>query len=156
MDAFLKAKIQQHLYIDAGGRAFYKGEPVTVRSAGGHKKVFLPDVPYPLTFDELKQAGARVDVITMFSLAKAGGEGRWKENIEYRKERGIPSNVYVGNAHSIARALEKGEHPPDVTWIGRRGRQCTEVRDTVDQVLDDMFNDRWRTTFSRGSRKAKK
>jgi hypothetical protein len=152
MDSYRQALIQTHVKIDAGGRAFFKGEPLEVHVSGGVKKVLIPGTKELLTFDDLKRLGAVVQVQTLFSLAIAGAEGRWRENIADRRERGIPSNVYVANARTIERALAAGKHPPDVTWLGRVGKKCTEVRATVDEVVDDMANNRWRTEFRRGSR----
>lgn len=156
MDRYKQAQLQAHVHVDAGGRAFYKGEPVEVQVIGGVKKVLIPGFQYLLTFDELKRLGAKVDVVTLFSLAKAGAEGRWREEIQERMDRGMPSNVYVANARTIQRAIARGEHPPDATFLGRKGRDCTEVFATVDEVVNAMKNDEWRKTFSRGSRKTKK
>lgn len=155
MDTYLKALIQTHVHIDPGGRAFFKGEPLEVHLNGSVKKVLIPGMKHLLTFDELKRLGARVEVQTLFSLAIAGGEGRWKDEIQERRRQGIPSNVYVANARTIQRALAENKTPPPVKWLGRQGRECTEVRDTIDEVLDDMRNNRWRNSFRRGSRKAR-
>lgn len=155
MDVYLKALIQTHVHVDAGGRAFFKGEPLEVHVIGNVKKVHVPGVGHLLTFDELNKLGARVDVITLFSLARAGAEGRWRDEIQERRERGVPSNVYVANARTIERALAAGKHPPDPTWIGRVGRECTEVRATVDEVVDDLKFRRFRKEFRRGSRKGR-
>lgn len=156
MDRYKQALIQSHVHIDAGGRAFFKGEPIEVQLIGGVKKVLVPGLQHLLTFDELKRLGAKVEVITLFSLARAGAEGRWKEEIQQRMDRGMPSNVYVANARTIERALARGDHPPAATYIGRKGRECTEVYDTVDEVVDAMNEGNWRKTFSRGSRKPRK
>ena len=150
MDAYLKALIQTHVHIDSGGRCFFKGQEVETHVIGGIRKVLLPGSKVMWTFDDLKRVGAKVDVITLFSLAKAGGEGRWRDEIQDRRERGIPSNVYVANARTINKALAENRVPPQATWIGRIGRRMTEVRDTIDEVLDDMAKDKWRTDFSRG------
>lgn len=156
MDRYKQALLQAHVHIDAGGRAFFKGQQIDVQVIGGVKKVLVPGLQYLLTFDELKRLGAKVDVITLFSLAKAGAEGRWREEIQQRADRGLPSNVYVANARTIQRALDRGQHPPDPTYLGRQGRECTEAFATVDEVVDAMNNGQWRKTFSRGSRKARK
>lgn len=153
MDAYLKAFIQLNVHIDAGNRAFVKGVEVPVHTIGGKRKIELPGSKVLWTFDELKRVGARVDVVTFFSLARAGAEGRWRENIEERKNSGLPSNVYVANARTINRAIERGQSPPSPTYIGRMGREMTEVRDNVDAVVDDLLNRRWRKSFRRGSRK---
>ena len=156
MDAYLKAFVVTHVHIDSGSRCFVKGEEVPTYVIGGMRKVQLPNSKIMWTFDDLKRAGARVDVITLFSLAKSGGEGRWRDHIEDRRERGIPSNVYIANARTINKALTDGRIPPLPTWIGRVGRQMTAVHDNIDQVLDDMANSCWRANFSRGGRKAQK
>lgn len=156
MDPYLKAFIQLHVHVDAGNRAFVKGQEVEVLTIGGKRKIQLPGSKVLWTFDDLKRAGAKVDVPTLFNLAKAGAEGRWRDNIEERKSSGLPSNVYVANARTINRAIERGQSPPSATYIGRVGREMTEVRDTVDEVVEDLKNRNWRTAFSRGSRKARK
>lgn len=156
MDPYLKAFVQLHVHIDAGNRVFIKGEEVPVHTIGGKRKIELPGSKVLWTFDELKRIGARVDVVTLFSLAKAGGEGRWRENIEERKNSGLPSNVYVANARTINRAIERGQSPPPATYIGRVGREMTAVHDNVDAVVDDLLYRRWRTSFRRGSRKDRK
>lgn len=152
VDSFIKASIRVHAHIDAGGRAFYKGEQVPVQVIGGVRKVLLPICKTLFTFDELKQLGAKVDVITLKTLAVQGAEGRWRDNIQQRMERNIPSNVYIANARSIEYAISKDKVPPPVKWVGRKGDRMTEVRDTIDEVVDDMANDRWRTTFHRGGK----
>lgn len=156
MDAYLRAFIQLHVRVDAGNRAFVKGEEVKVHVIGGVRKIELPGSKVLWTFDDLKRAGAKVDVVTLFSLAKAGAEGRWRENIEERKGAGLPSNVYIANARTINRAIERGQSPPPATYIGRIGREMTDVHDNVDAVVDDLANRRWRTDFRRGSRKVRK
>lgn len=156
MDRFKQAQIQAHVRVDAGGRAFFKDQELEVQIIGGARKVLLPDFKYLLTFDELKRLGAKVDVITLASLARAGAAGRWREEIQQRTERGLPSNVYVANARTIERALARGDVPPAATYLGRMGRECTEVFETVDEVVNAMANNDWRKTFSRGSRKARK
>lgn len=156
MDPYLRAFVQLHVHIDAGNRAFVKGEEVPVHTIGGKRKIALPGSKVLYTFDDLKRAGAKVDVVTLFSLAKAGAEGRWRSEIEERKESGLPSNVYVANARTINRAIERGLSPPTATYIGRAGREMTEVRDTVDEVVADLRDRNFRKTFRRGSRKARK
>jgi hypothetical protein len=155
MDHYTKALITTHVRVDAGGRAYFKDQPLEVHVSGGIKKVLVPGLQHLLSFDDLKQLGATVQVQTLFSLAIAGAEGRWRENISERRDRGIPSNVYVANARTIERALAAGKAAPAVTWIGRRGKQCTEVRATIDEVVDDLANNRWRKEFSRGSKARK-
>lgn len=156
MDPYLEAFVQLHVHIDAGNRAFVKGVEVPVHTIGGKRKIELPGSKVLWTFDDLKRIGAKVDVVTLFSLARAGAEGRWRENIEERKNSGLPSNVYVANARTINRAIERGLSPPPATYIGRVGREMTAVHDNVDAVVDDLLNRRWRTTFRRGSRKERK
>lgn len=155
MDSYVKAWVKTHLHIDSGNRAFADGKELEVVMSGGERKVVLPMSKVLYTFDDLKRAGCKCDVITLKSLAMAGAEGRWKENIEHRKEVGVPSNVYIANARSIELAIAAGKEPPSVKWVGRKRDRITEVRDTIDEVIDDMDNDRWRTSFSRG-RYAKK
>lgn len=152
MDAYTKALVTTHVRVDAGGRAFFKGEPLEVHVTGGVKKVLVPGLKHLLSFDDLKRIGATVQVQTLFSLAIAGAEGRWKDEIADRRERGIPSNVYVANARTIERALAAGKAPPAVKWIGRRGRECTDVYDTIDEVVDALDRNMWRKEFRRGSR----
>jgi len=156
MDSYLRAFVQLHVHIDAGNRAFVKGEEVPVHVIGGKRKIQLPGSKILYTFDDLKRAGAVVDVVTLFSLAKAGAEGRWRDEIQERKESGLPSNVYVANARTINRAIERGASPPPATYIGRAGREMTEVRDTVDEVVADLRDRNFRKTFRRGSRKERK
>lgn len=155
MDSYVKAYVKTHVNIDAGGRVFCKGEQLEVHVIGGVKKVVLPISKLTYTFDDLKAAGAKCDVITLFSLAKAGAEGRWKDNIQERRENNIPQNVYIANARTIQRAIDKGESPPPLKWVGRKSDKITEVYDTVDEVVAAMAENRWRTEFSRG-RYAKK
>ena len=156
MDAYLRALIETHVHIDAGSRCFFKGEEIPTVVIGGLRKVQIPGSKIMWTFDDLKRMGAKVDVITLFSLARSGGEGRWREHIEERRERGIPSNVYVANARTINKSLAKGQIPSQPTWIGRMGRKMTVVHDNIDAVLADMAADRWRMDFARGGRKVKK
>lgn len=155
MDPYVAAYIKTHVHIDAGGRAFIKGEQVDVIISGGVKKILLPISKILYSFDDLKRAGAKVDVVTLFSLAKAGAEGRWRENIEERTKRDIPSNVYVANARTIQKAIADGRTPPDVTWVGRQRNQITEVYATIDEVVTAMAENRWRTEFARGGRAKK-
>lgn len=150
MDKYVEAFIKVNVHIDAGARAWCKGVQLPVHESGGERKVLLPISKILYTFDDLKRAGARVDVSTLKTLAMAGAQGRWKDEIQQRRESNIPQNVYVANARTIELAIEKGNVPPPVKWVGRKRDKITEVRDTVDEVVDDIANDRWRTTFSRG------
>jgi hypothetical protein len=156
MDKYTEAYIKVNIHIDAGSRAWCKGKQLEVHMIGGERKVLLPISKILFTFDDLKRAGAKVDVITLKSLAQAGADGRWKENIEQRRQDNIPRNVYVANARTIQLAIDAGKVPPPTRWVGRKKDQITEVRDTVDEVIDDMANDRWRTEFSRGGRAKRK
>lgn len=156
MDPYLRALVKLYVHIDAGGRAFFKGEPLEVHNSGGVKKVVLPNSKIMWSFEALKGAGARVDVQTLQTLALAGAEGRWKAEIEERKARGIPSNVYIANARSINKALAEDRVPPDARWIGRRWDKMTEVYDTVDEVVEAMAQGKWRTEFARGGKKRRK
>jgi hypothetical protein len=153
MDPYVRSYVKTRVHIDAGNRAWDDGSELIVVTHGGVRKVLLPCSKILYTFEQLKRAGARCDVITLKSLAKAGGEGRWRETIAERKESGIPSNVYVANARSIEYAMKRGKEIPPTRWVGRVGDQITEVRDTIDEVVDDMAADRWRTEFSRGRRR---
>lgn len=153
MDSYLRAFVQLHVHIDAGNRAFVKGEEVQVHVIGGKRKIELPGSKVLHTFDDLKRAGAKVEAMTLFSLAKAGAEGRWRDEIQERKGAGLPSNVYVANARTIERAIERGQSPPPATYLGRIGREMTEVRDTVDEVVNDLRDRNFRKTFRRGLRK---
>lgn len=150
MDSYTAAYIKTYVKIDAGNRVYCKGEQLEVHVLNGIKKVVLPISKITWTFDELKRAGATCDVVTLKSLALAGAEGRWKQNIQERRENGIPSNVYIANARSIEYAIEKGKEPPDVTWVGRKQGKMTEVYPTIDEVVDAMAAGNWRTEFSRG------
>src|SRR5574337_552424 len=150
MDPYVRAYVQVHVHIDAGQRVWCQNKQLDVILSGGVKKVVLPIGKILYTFDDLKRAGARVDVVTLRSLAKQGAEGRWRENIEERRENGLPSNVYIANARSIQYALDKGKTPPSVKYVGRMGHKITEVDDTVDEVVSAMGEERWRTEFSRG------
>lgn len=155
MDRYVEAYIKVNVHIDAGGRVWCKGEQLDVHVLNNIKKVVLPISKILYTFDDLKRAGAKCDVVTLFSLAKAGAEGRWKEQIQERRDNNIPQNVYIANARSIDYAIAKGKEPPLVKWVGRQRDKITEVYDTVDEVIDALANNKWRTTFSRG-RHAKK
>lgn len=156
MDSYVRAFVRVNVHIDAGQRVWCKGEELTVVvPAKGPKKVLLPISKILYTFDQLKRAGAKCDVVTLSSLAKAGAEGRWREEIAERKREGVPSNVYVANARSVNLALAQGKDPPPVKWVGRMRDKITDVYDTIDEVVLAMSEDRWRTTFSRG-RYAKK
>jgi hypothetical protein len=152
MDAYLRAYVKTRVRVDAGGRVWDGETQLEVVRSGGTKKVQLPNTKYLLTFEDLRKMGARVDVPTVMTLAQAGAEGRWREVIEEREKRGIPSNVYVANARTIQRAIDRGETPPNPTWLGRRGKDMTEVYDTVDEVVAAMTAGRWRQQFARGSR----
>lgn len=150
MDPFVKAYIKVHVHVDAGGRVFCKGQEIPVHNVQNVKKVVLPISKILYTFDDLRKAGAKVDVSTLFSLARAGAEGRWRDEIAARKESGLPSNVYIANARSIEYALSKDKTPPPVKYVGRKRDKITEVFDTVDEVVDALDKEAWRTTFSRG------
>lgn len=156
MDSYVAAFVKTHVRIDAGGRAFIKGKQVDVIMSGNVRKVLLPISKILYTFDDLKRAGAQVEVVTLFSLAKAGAEGRWRENIEERTKRDIPSNVYVANARTVQAAIAKGLTPPPVKWVGRQRNQITEVYETIDEVVKAMSENRWRTEFARGGRAKKR
>lgn len=152
MDSYVKSYVKLYVHIDAGNRAhdLKTKKELEVVMSGGVRKVVLPCSKILYTFEDLKRNGAKCDAITTKSLALAGAEGRWKENIEARKEVGLPSNVYIANARSIEYALSKGKEPPQVRYVGRQRSQITEVYDTVDEVVDAIANNRWRTEFSRG------
>lgn len=150
MDRYIQAYIKVNIHIDAGGRVFDKGKPIEVYVINNVKKIVLPISKQTFTFDDLKRAGAKCDVVTLFSLAKAGAEGRWKEQIQERRENNIPQNVYIANARSIQYAIAKDKTPPSVRWVGRQRNQITEVYDTVDEVVTAMADNKWRTEFSRG------
>lgn len=156
MDSYLRALVKVHVHVDAGQRVWFKNEQLEVYDVGGVKKIVLPGTKQTLTFDELKRLGARVDVVTMRNLAIQGAEGRWRDEISERRKIGLPSNVYVANARSIQYAQEKGKVPPQSKYVGRRRDQITEVYDTVDEVVQAMAEDRWRTEFTRGRRSRRK
>lgn len=155
MDKYVEAYIKVNVHIDAGNRAFCKGEELTVHVIGGVRKIVLPISKLTYTFDQLKAAGAKCEAMTVQSLAKSGAEARWREEIENRRKIGLPSNVYVANARTVERALAAGKSPPALRYVGRRWDKITEVRDTVDEVVKDIGEENWRTEFSRG-RYAKK
>lgn len=150
MDKYHEAYIKVHVSIDAGGRVWHKGSEVPIVMSGNTKKVVLPISKQLYTFDDIKRCGAKVEVATLFSLAKAGAEGRWKEEIQDRRDRGLPSNVYIANARSVQYALDKGKTPPSVKYVGRERDKITEVYDTVDEVVEAIAKAQWRTEFSRG------
>lgn len=153
MDSYTRAYVIEHVHVDAGQRVWCKGVQLKVHRLGSEKKVVLPpesNSKLAYTFDDLKRAGAKVDVVTLKTLAVMGAEGRWKENIEARIEIGLPSNVYVANARTITLALEKGLTPPQATYVGRRRDQITETYETVDEVVNDLALDKFRTVFGRG------
>jgi hypothetical protein len=152
LDRYTVAYIKVHVHIDAGNRVFCKGKELEVHVIGGVRKVVLPIGKITYTFDQLRNAGARCEGQTVRTLALAGAEGRWKDEIESRRQIGLPSNVYIANARSIDYAISKGKSPPPVRYVGRSRDNITEVRDTVDEVINDMSEGRWRTVFSRGGR----
>jgi len=157
MDRYVEAFIRTHVHVDAGQRVWCKGQQLFPVNEGSVQKFQLPGVSKILyTFEDFKLAGAKVDVVTLRSLAQQGAEGRWKENIEQRRKDGLPSNVYIANARSIEYALSKGKPAPAVKYVGRRRDQITEVYDTVDEVVDAMSRDLWRREFSRGGRAKRK
>jgi hypothetical protein len=157
MDSYVKTYVKLHIRIDAGNRAWdFKDEknPVQlqVHMSNGVRKVVLPPKLTKIlySFEDLKRAGCKCDTITLKTLAQAGAEGRWKDNIEVRTKSGLPSNVYIANARSIQYAQEKGKEIPPAKFIGRMRDKMTEVYDTVDEVVDAIANEKWRTEFSRG------
>lgn len=155
-DRYLEAYVQTNVHIDSGQRVWCKGVQLPTVLIGGEQKVVLPISKITFTFDQLKRLGAKCDVITFKTLARAGAAARWRDNIEERKEQGLPSNVYVANARSIQYALEKGRTPPAVRYIGRMRDQMTEVYDTVDEVVTAMNKGLWRKEFARGGRARRK
>lgn len=150
MDRFVESYIKVNIHIDAGGRVWCKGVQLDVHVIGNEKKVVLPVSKILYTFDDLKRAGCKCDVATLKTLAMAGAEGRWKDEIQERRENNIPQNVYIANARSVQYAIDKGKEPPPIKWIGRKRGQMTEVYDNVDDVVKAMSEGRWRTEFSRG------
>lgn len=153
MDPYIRAYIKLHVTVDAGNRAFCKGEELEVHNSGGVRKVVLPISKILWSFEDLKRCGAKVEAQTLQTLALAGAEGRWRNEIEERKTRGIPSNVYIANARTINKALAEGKAPPEPRWLGRRWDKMTEVYDTIDEVVDAMSKNQWRTEFARGGKK---
>lgn len=156
MDPYLRALIKTHIRVDSGQRVWYKEEQLPTFMSGSERKVVLPNSKIAYTFNDLKRAGAQVDVVTLKSLARQGGEGRWRDNIEARRELGLPSNVYIANARTIEYATSKGRPVPALRYVGRSANRITEVFDTIDEVVKAMDNDQWRTEFSRGSKKVRK
>lgn len=156
MDRYLQKYIEINVHVDSGQRVFCDGKELQVHVIGGERKVALPISKQTFTFDDLKRAGAKVDVVTLKSLAVQGAQARWHDEIEARRENGLPSNVYIANARSIAYAIEKGRTPPAVTYIGRKRDKMTETYDTVQEVIDAMAADKWKTTFTRGGRAKRK
>lgn len=157
-DSYVRAYIKVHVHIDAGQRVWCQNVQLPVHVVGGEKKVAIPVSKHAFTFDELKKCGARVDVVTLRSLAKQGAEGRWATQIAERRENGLPSNVYIANARSVQYAIDKGKTPPDLTYVGRMRDRITEIYPTVDEVVNAMNENKWRTEFSRGkyARKGRK
>lgn len=156
MDAYTQAVIKTHVHVDAGQRVWFRGQQLEVHLLGGEKKVVLPGGKITYTFDDLKRAGAKVDVVTLRSLAQQGAEGRWKENIEARRKDGLPSNVYIANARTIQLAIAAGKAPPDMRFVGRKRDRITETYATVDEVVTAMASDKWRTEFARGGKAKRK
>jgi len=152
MDAYTTALIRTHVHVDAGQRVWFKNEQLQVHVIGNEKKVVIPGGKITYTFDDLKRLGARVDVVTFKTLAQQGAEGRWKEEIQARRENGLPSNVYIANARSVQYAIDKGKTPPSITYVGRMRDKITEVYPTVDEVVDAMAAGKWRTEFARGGK----
>jgi len=152
MDRFLQAYIKTNVRVDAGQRVWCKGEQLQVHTIGNERKVVLPVSKQTFTFDDLKRAGATVEVVTAKTLAVAGAEGRWRDEIQERAERGLPSNVYIANARSIQYAIDKGKTPPAAKFVGRKRRDITDVYDTVDEVVAAMGRGDWRKEFARGGR----
>jgi hypothetical protein len=150
VDKYTVAYIKVNVHIDAGNRVFCKGKELEVHLIGGVRKVVLPLGKITYTFDQLMRAGAKCEGQNVLTLARAGAEARWGEQIENRRKIGLPSNVYVANARSIEYAIEKGKSPPAARYVGRMRDKITEVRDTVDEVVNDMGEGRWRTQFARG------
>lgn len=152
MDKYVGTYIKTYVKVDAGQRVFCKGTELKVHDIGGVLKVVLPISKQTFTFEDLKIAGATMEVATLKSLAQHGAEGRWRENIAERRESGMPSNVYIANARSVEYAISKGKTPPRVKYIGRKRREMTETFDTVDEVVEAMAQGQWKTSFSRGGR----
>lgn len=150
MDRFIAAYIKTNVHVDAGQRVFCKGVELKVHMVGNEQKVVLPISKQTFTFKDLKLAGAKVDATVYKTLALAGAEGRWKDQIEARRDAGLPSNVYVANARSIQYAMEKDKPVPAATYIGRHRDKMTEVYPTVDEVVEAMSLNKWRTEFARG------
>lgn len=157
VDKYVQAFIKVHIHIDAANRVFCDGQELEVHIIGGVRKIVLPKNISKLTytFDQLRAAGARCEGQTVKTLALAGAEGRWKEEINERRKIGLPSNVYVANARTIEKALADGKSPPPARYVGRQRDKITEVRDTVDEVVNDIAEGRWRTEFSRGAKSNK-
>lgn len=152
MDKYVEAYIKVNVRVDAGQRVFCKDIQLHPVNEGSVQKFLLPVSKILFTFEDFKLAGAKVDVVTLRSLAQQGAEGRWKENIAQRRQDGLPSNVYIANARSIEYALSRGKDAPVLRYVGRKRDQITEVYDTVDEVVDAMSKDLWRKEFSRGGR----
>lgn len=156
MDSYTRAFVQVHVHIDAGGRVWCKNEQLEVHVIGGEKKVVLPLGKVTYTFDQLKRMGARCDVVTLRSLAQQGAEGRWRDEIAERRKIGLPSNVYIANARSVEYAIKHDKAPPPLRYVGRKRNQITEVYDTIDEVVEAINMEKWRTEFSRGGRVKRK
>jgi len=152
MDKYVETYIKVNVHVDAAQRVWCKGEQLHPVNDGVVQKFLLPISKILFTFQDFKLAGARVDVVTLRSLAQQGAEGRWKENIEQRRKDGLPSNVYIANARTVEYNLAKGKPAPVLKYVGRRRDQITEVYDTVDEVVDAMSRGLWRKEFARGGR----
>jgi len=150
MDSYTRAFVKVHVRIDAGQRVWCKGEQLEVHKSQGVSKVLLPGSKVLYSFDDLKRIGARCDVVTLKSLAAAGAQGRWAENIQARRDSGMPSNVYVANARTVELAIRADKTPPPLKYVGRRRDRITEAYDTVDEVVQALAEDRFRTKFSKG------
>jgi hypothetical protein len=150
VDKYTVAFIKTKIHIDSGNRVWCGDKQLEVHLIGGVRKIVLPFSKITYTFDQLLRAGAKCEGQNVLTLARAGAEARWGEQIENRRKIGLPSNVYVANARSIEYAIEKGKSPPPARYVGRMRDKITEVRDTVDEVVDDMAEGRWRTQFAKG------
>lgn len=150
MDSYTRTFVKVHVRIDAGHRVWCKGEELQVHVVNGVQKVCLPGSKILYTFDQLKRIGAKCDVVTLQSLAQIGAAARWADQIEERRAMGLPRNVYVANARTIELAIKADKTPPPVKYVGRRRDRITEAFDTVDEVVQALAEERFRTKFSKG------
>lgn len=151
LDKFQVAQIRALCVVDSASRVTWRKEPLEVYVINGERKVVLPGTKITVSVAELVENGATLlGSLGPQTKQADGGRARWADSLEARRAAGVPPNVYRANQRSVDYALAKGKAPPPPTWVGRRQRKCTEVYDTVDEVVAAMNEGRWRTEFAKG------